>query len=173
MEDQTELVGKTFVGHYYHLFDNDRASLSSLYQPTSMLTFEGQNFFGVDDISTKFNQLPFDQCRHMISTIDSQPCPSTGGLLIFVSGSLQLAGEDHHLRFSQVMNFTSLHFTSHHQLWFSIYITSICQVTFTVLYSDIKLSIDIKMFNLQMFHLIPTPRGSFAVQNDIFRLNYG
>lgn len=125
MEDQTELVGKTFVGHYYHLFDNDRASLSSLYQPTSMLTFEGQKFFGVDDISTKFNQLPFDQCRHMISTIDSQPCPSTGGLLIFVSGSLQLAGEDHHLRFSQ------------------------------------------------MFHLIPTPRGSFAVQNDIFRLNYG
>lgn len=143
MEDQTELVGKTFVGHYYHLFDNDRASLSSLYQPTSMLTFEGQKIFGVDDISAKFNQLPFDQCRHMISTIDSQPCPSTGGLLIFVSGSLQLAGEDHHLRFSQVMNFTSLHFTSHHQLWFSIYITSICQVTFTVLYSDIKLNIDI------------------------------
>lgn len=112
MEDQTELVGKTFVGHYYHLFDNDRASLSSLYQPTSMLTFEGQKIFGVDDISTKFNQLPFDQCRHMISTIDSQPCPSTGGLLIFVSGSLQLAGEDHHLRFSQVMNFTLLHITN-------------------------------------------------------------
>lgn len=65
------------------------------------------------------------------------------------------------------------HFTSHHQLWFSIYITCICQVTFTVLYSDIKLNIDIEVFNLQMFHLIPTPRGSFAVQNDIFRLNYG
>lgn len=25
---------------------------------------------------------------------------------------------------------------------------------------------------LQMFHLIPTPQGSFYVQNDIFRLNY-
>ncbi|KAJ8544997.1 hypothetical protein K7X08_017580 [Anisodus acutangulus] len=24
----------------------------------------------------------------------------------------------------------------------------------------------------QMFHLIPTPQGSFYVQNDIFRLNY-
>lgn len=26
---------------------------------------------------------------------------------------------------------------------------------------------------LQMFHLIPTVEGSFFVQNDIFRLNYG
>nr|XP_043611299.1 nuclear transport factor 2B-like [Erigeron canadensis] len=25
----------------------------------------------------------------------------------------------------------------------------------------------------QMFHLIPTPEGSFYLQNDIFRLNYG
>lgn len=26
---------------------------------------------------------------------------------------------------------------------------------------------------LQLFHLIPTPQGSFYVLNDIFRLNYG
>ncbi|KAA8520005.1 hypothetical protein F0562_014261 [Nyssa sinensis] len=125
MEEQVELVGRAFVDHFYHLFDNDRSSLSSLYQPTSMLTFEGQKIQGVDEISTKLNQLPFDQCQHVISTIDSQPSSFTGGIMVFVSGSLQLAGEEHSLRFSQ------------------------------------------------MFHLIPTPQGSYFVQNDIFRLNYG
>ncbi|KAJ4703187.1 Nuclear transport factor 2 [Melia azedarach] len=104
MEEQVESVGKSFVNYYYHLFDNDRASLSSLYQPTSMLTFEGQKIIGVDNISAKLNQLPFDQCRHMISTVDSQTCSTTGGIVIFVSGSLQLAGEEHHLRFSQMFH---------------------------------------------------------------------
>ncbi|GAV90779.1 NTF2 domain-containing protein, partial [Cephalotus follicularis] len=125
MEEQVEMVGKAFVDHYYHLFDNNRAALVSLYQPTSTLTFEGQQILGVDKISNKLNNLPFDQCRHVISTIDSQPSSSTGGILVFVSGCLQLQGEEHHLRFSQ------------------------------------------------MFHLIPALQGSFFVQNDIFRLNYG
>lgn len=102
MEEQVEMVGKAFVEHYYYLFDNDRASLSSLYQPTSMLTFEGQKILGAEAISAKLNQLPFEQCKHFISTIDSQPSSSTGGIVVFVSGSLQLPGEEHQLRFSQV-----------------------------------------------------------------------
>ena len=47
MEEQVEIVGRAFVDHYYHLFDNDRAALSSLYQPTSMLTFQGHKIVGV------------------------------------------------------------------------------------------------------------------------------
>ncbi|KAH7856844.1 hypothetical protein Vadar_006123 [Vaccinium darrowii] len=125
MEEQVEMVGRAFVDHYYNLFDNDRPSLSSLYQPSSILTFEGQMVHGVEDIAFKLNQLPFGQCLHEISTIDSQPSVSTGGIMVFVSGSLRLTGEEHSLRFSQ------------------------------------------------MFHLIPTMQGSFFVQNDIFRLNYG
>lgn len=103
MEERVEMVGRAFVDHYYHLFDNERASLPSLYQPTSMLTFEGQKIVGVDEISSKLNQLSFDQCRHVVSTIDSQPSSFTGGVVVFVSGSLQLPGEEHHLRFSQVI----------------------------------------------------------------------
>ncbi|KAM7525213.1 hypothetical protein LguiA_015115 [Lonicera macranthoides] len=125
MEEQVEMVGRAFVDHYYHLFDNDRPSLSSVYQTTSMLTFEGQKIHGAEDICNKLNSLPFDQCRHVISTIDNQPSSFAGGIVVFVSGSLQLPGEDYPLRFSQ------------------------------------------------MFHLIPTPEGSFFVQNDMFRLNYG
>lgn len=100
-----EEVASAFVNHYYHLFDNDRSSLSSLYNPTSLLTFEGQKIYGVENISNKLKQLPFDQCRHLISTVDSQPSSiagGCGGILVFVSGSLQLHGEDHPLRFSQV-----------------------------------------------------------------------
>ncbi|XP_021853548.1 nuclear transport factor 2B [Spinacia oleracea] len=101
--EEYEGLGTSFVNHYYHLFDNERSSLISLYQPTSLLTFEAQKFQGVEEISAKINSLPFDQCRHSISTIDSQPS-SNGGIIVFVSGSLQLAGEEHHLRFSQMFH---------------------------------------------------------------------
>lgn len=113
MEEHVEIVGRAFVDHYYHLFDNDRASLSSLYQPSSMLTFEGQKILGGDDISSKLNQLPFGQCQHLISTIDAQPSACTAGIVVFVSGSLQLPGEEHHLRFSQVIS-TSVSQTQTH-----------------------------------------------------------
>lgn len=119
------MVGRAFVDHYYNLFDNDRSSIGTLYQPSSMLSFESQKLLGSENISAKLNSLPFGQCRHAISTIDSQPSSFAGGIIVFVSGSIQLLGEDHPLRFSQ------------------------------------------------MFHLIPTVEGSFFVQNDIFRLNYG
>ncbi|PIN13760.1 Nuclear transport factor 2 [Handroanthus impetiginosus] len=125
MEEQIEMVGRAFVDHYYHLFDHDRSALGSLYQPSSMLSFEGQKILGVEDISAKFKQLPFDQCLHVISTVDLQPSAVAGGIVVFVSGSLQLQGEDHPLRFSEA------------------------------------------------FHLIPTGQGSYFLQNDIFRLNYG
>ncbi|XP_058092750.1 nuclear transport factor 2B [Magnolia sinica] len=125
MEEQVEKVAKAFVEHYYNIFDTNRSFLSSLYQPSSILTFEGQNIHGVDEIARKLTQLPFDQCKHLITTVDCQPSPFDGGILVFVCGSVHLLGEEHQLRFSQ------------------------------------------------MFHLIPTLQGSFFVQNDIFRLNYG
>lgn len=102
MEEQSEMVGRAFVDHYYNLFDNDRSSISTLYQPSSMLSFEGQKLQGSEDISAKLNALPFGQCRHAISTIDSQPSSFSGGIIVFVSGSIQLLGEDYPLRFSQV-----------------------------------------------------------------------
>lgn len=108
MEEQVETVGRAFVNHYYNLFDNDRSSLANLYQPDSMLSFEGQKIVGVDDISNKLNNLPFDHSKHVVSTIDSQPSSFAGGIVVFVSGSLYLPGEDHPLRFSQVFTFSTL-----------------------------------------------------------------
>ncbi|CAA6659961.1 unnamed protein product [Spirodela intermedia] len=117
-------LAKAFVEHYYKMFDSNRAGLGNLYQESSMLTFEGAKIQGSLAIVEKLASLPFQQCLHNISTVDCQPSGPGGGMLVFVSGSLQLSGEQHALKFSQ------------------------------------------------MFHLMPTPQGSFYVLNDIFRLNY-
>lgn len=149
-----EGVGRAFVDHYYYLFDNDRSSLCSLYHPSSMLTFEGHKVEGVHDISRKLNLLPFHQCQHVISTIDSQPSSSfTSAIIVFVSGSLKLPGEDHQLRFSQVPIYI-IHL-KHDSMRVGTYYSSIYHIC------------------MQMFHLVPSSQGSYFVQNDIFRLNYG
>ncbi|XP_026385477.1 nuclear transport factor 2A isoform X1 [Papaver somniferum] len=99
-----EAVSKAFVEHYYTTFDANRGSLGSLYQEGSMLTFEGQQIQGSQNIVAKLNSLPFQQCKHTITTVDCQPSGPAGGMLVFVSGSLQLAGEQHALKFSQMFH---------------------------------------------------------------------
>jgi hypothetical protein len=95
-------LSKAFVEHYYTQFDTNRAALVGLYQEGSMLSFEGEKIQGAQAISNKLNGLGFQQCKHNISTVDCQPSGPAGGMLVFVSGSLQLPGEEHLLKFSQV-----------------------------------------------------------------------
>ena len=95
-------VARAFVEHYYSIFDSSRSALASLYQDASMLTFEGQKFAGGPSIVAKLTGLSFQQCKHHVSTIDCQPSGPGGGMLVFVSGNMQLPGEDHPLKFSQV-----------------------------------------------------------------------
>ncbi|KAK6922423.1 Nuclear transport factor 2 domain [Dillenia turbinata] len=96
-----DAVATAFVEHYYRTFDANRAGLANLYQDTSMLTFEGQKIQGSPNIVAKLTSLPFQQCHHNITTVDCQPSGPAGGMLVFVSGNLQLAGETHTLKFSQ------------------------------------------------------------------------
>ena len=103
-----DTVAKAFVEHYYNMFDSNRAGLANLYQDASMLTFEGQKTQGSQNIVAKLTALPFHQCKHHITTVDCQPSGPAGGMLVFVSGNLQLAGEQHALKFSQVFPFFSL-----------------------------------------------------------------
>lgn len=101
-----DAVAKAFVEHYYSAFDMDRSGLGNLYQDNSMLTFEGEKIQGNTNIVAKLVSLPFTQCKHAITTVDCQPSGPAGGMLVFVSGNLQLAGEQHCLRFSQVKHQT-------------------------------------------------------------------
>ena len=103
-----DALAKAFVEHYYSTFDANRPGLASLYQDSSMLTFEGQKIQGSQNITAKLTSLPFQQCQHAITTVDCQPSGGTGGMLVFVSGNLQLAGEQHALKFSQVCIICSL-----------------------------------------------------------------
>ncbi|KAL9256989.1 Nuclear transport factor 2A-like protein [Drosera capensis] len=95
-----DAVAKAFVEHYYTTFDTNRSNLGNLYQDASMLTFEGQKVQGAANIVAKLTGLPFQQCQHSITTVDCQPS-GAGGMLVFVSGNLQLVGEQHALKFSQ------------------------------------------------------------------------
>ncbi|KAJ1254615.1 hypothetical protein BS78_03G301500 [Paspalum vaginatum] len=95
-----DAVARAFVEYYYRTFDADRAAL---YGRTSVLSFEGHAVAGAEGIAQKLAQLPFERCRHSVCTVDCQPSPAfPGGILVFVSGNLQLAGEEHQLRFSQM-----------------------------------------------------------------------
>lgn len=99
-----DALAKAFVEHYYSTFDTNRNGLANLYQEGSMLTFEGQKIQGASNIVAKLTSLPFQQCHHSISTVDCQPSGVNAGMLVFVSGNLQLAGEQHTLKFSQVLS---------------------------------------------------------------------
>jgi hypothetical protein len=113
VESHCDVVARAFVEHYYRTFDADRAALAALYGQTSMLSFEGHAVAGAEEICRKLAQLPFEQCRHTVCTVDCQPSPSfPGSILVFVSGNLQLAGEEHQLRFSQVGHLGSTSFPS-------------------------------------------------------------
>ncbi len=101
-EMDPDSLSKAFVEHYYTTFDSNRSNLIGLYQESSMLSFEGEKIQGAQNISNKLNSLPFQQCKHNISTVDCQPSGPAGGMLLFVSGNLQLPGEEHALKFSQV-----------------------------------------------------------------------
>lgn len=86
-----------------------------------MLTFNGEKHKGPASIGAKLTGLPFQQCKHVLLTVDYQPSGPGGGVLVFVTGIQKIAEEEHPLRFSEI------------------------------------------------FHLVPTPQGSFSVLNDIFR----
>ncbi|GAB2280646.1 Nuclear transport factor 2A [Dionaea muscipula] len=98
-----DAVAKAFVEHYYSTFDTNRPGLGNLYQDSSMLTFEGLKVQGAQNIVAKLTTLPFQQCKHSVTTVDCQPS-GTGGMVVFVSGNLQISGEQHALKFSQVAN---------------------------------------------------------------------
>ena len=102
-----EQVGQAFASHYYNVFDNDRGQLGSLYKDAvSMLNFEhsaerpGQ-FKGTAAILQKLKSLPFQKVQHQIVTLDCQPTPG-GGVLVMVCGNLLIDAEQMPQKFSQV-----------------------------------------------------------------------
>mmetsp|Transcript_16287 Transcript_16287/g.23576 ORF Transcript_16287/g.23576 Transcript_16287/m.23576 type:complete len:124 (-) Transcript_16287:13-384(-) len=103
MAQDINAVAQQFVQYYYGLFQTNREGLRSLFTADSMLTFESEQFKGVDAIMEKFNSLTAGTIVHQVHTLDAQPSSTPGAILVLVSGTLQL-DQDAPLKFSQVFH---------------------------------------------------------------------
>jgi len=93
-------IAQAFVKHYYTLFDTDRAKLANLYQASSKLTFEGQQFIGSGPIVGKLTSLNFKKVVHSIKTVDAQPS-GCGGIIVFCCGDLKIDDSENPVKFAQ------------------------------------------------------------------------
>jgi len=95
-------VGKAFCDHYFQTFDTQRANLQTLYQDTSLLSFENEQFMGMQSIMTKLTTLQFTTVQHAVATCDCHPQAASSGILILIAGDLAADGETTKpLKFSQ------------------------------------------------------------------------
>jgi len=96
-----QTVAQQFVQFYYNQFDSDRNQLAGLYRDNSMLTFESASVAGTAGIVEKLSSLPFVKVKHKVSTLDSQPSNTSGGILILVTGALLVDEEQRPMNYSQ------------------------------------------------------------------------
>jgi hypothetical protein len=82
-------VGTQFVQHYYTTIDSNRANLATLYSQESMLSFEGEQYLGVEAIMGKLQSLP--SMQHAATSFDYQPTVNNG-IIAFVTGQLAIDG---------------------------------------------------------------------------------
>ena len=53
-----QTVGQQFIQHYYQTMMTNRQGLSALYSDQSLMTYEGEQFMGTEQIMGKLGQLP-------------------------------------------------------------------------------------------------------------------
>ena len=93
-------IGAQFIGHYFESLKSNRQNMAPLYTNDSMLSYEGEQFLGNEQIMGKVGGLPglvFDSAN---ATIDYQPSVNDG-IFCFISGNLMIEGSDQALRFTQ------------------------------------------------------------------------
>ena len=68
------------------------------------MTFEGQQFQGPANIIGKFKQV--GQVQHQVKSMDVQPSQSQSALVIFVTGSVKIGGDNplHFCEFFQLVS---------------------------------------------------------------------
>lgn len=97
-------VAKAFVQHFYTSFDSTVENLKTLYSAQSMLTFEGNQVAGVDQIMNKLRGI--GPVKHDIKSMDVQPSAAGNALVIFVTGSVKIGG-DNPLHFCEMFQLVS------------------------------------------------------------------
>jgi len=98
LNPQYDAIGQAFAAQYYSVFDDptQRASLVNFYNAeSSLMTFEGIQLQGAQNIMEKFNSLTFQKIQHIITKVDCQPM-FDGGVLINVLGQLKTDDDPPH-----------------------------------------------------------------------------
>eukprot|EP00590_Aulacoseira_subarctica_P008574 CAMPEP_0172423572 /NCGR_PEP_ID=MMETSP1064-20121228/17584_1 /TAXON_ID=202472 /ORGANISM="Aulacoseira subarctica , Strain CCAP 1002/5" /LENGTH=123 /DNA_ID=CAMNT_0013165013 /DNA_START=18 /DNA_END=389 /DNA_ORIENTATION=- len=102
----SEEVAKAFVQHYYNTFDGPAVdNLAGLFQPQSMLTFEGQQFLGPGAILEKIKSV--GQVKHEVKSLDVQPSSTPSAIIIFVTGAIRIGGDSNPLHFCEMFQLVS------------------------------------------------------------------
>lgn len=101
-----QTIADQFVEYYYKAFDSDRNSLSALYRPQSMMTWEKEPFMG-EKIIEKLVGLPFQKIQHRVDTKDAQPSNDSGGIMVMVTGALMFDDQPQPMNYVQVFNLMS------------------------------------------------------------------
>jgi hypothetical protein len=73
-------------------------------QPSSMMSFEGQQFQGPENIINKLKGT--GQVQHTVKSTDVQPSSNPNAILIFVTGSIKIGG-DNPLHFCEMFQLVS------------------------------------------------------------------
>eukprot|EP00921_Rhytidocystis_pertsovi_P000329 GHVQ01000649.1.p1 GENE.GHVQ01000649.1~~GHVQ01000649.1.p1 ORF type:complete len:129 (-),score=17.97 GHVQ01000649.1:755-1141(-) len=103
-DDKTELnpqfdeLGKQFAQQYFSNFSSNRPAIVGMFGQHSMLTWEGQQFQGLQGIQEKLLALP--RATYQVSSFDCQPVYDNG-ILVTVSGDVTIE-ENPPMKFMQV-----------------------------------------------------------------------
>jgi len=97
-------IAKAFVQHFYTTFDSNADQLAGLYQASSMLTFEGTQHMGPEAVITKIKSV--GNVKHTVKSMDVQPSSSPNAIIVFVTGSIQIGG-DNPLHFCEMFQLVS------------------------------------------------------------------
>eukprot|EP00933_Yihiella_yeosuensis_P015438 TRINITY_DN13470_c0_g2_i1.p1 TRINITY_DN13470_c0_g2~~TRINITY_DN13470_c0_g2_i1.p1 ORF type:complete len:132 (-),score=19.85 TRINITY_DN13470_c0_g2_i1:129-524(-) len=92
MNSNFQQVGQQFAQHYYQQFDSNRSQLGPLYGETSLMTWEGEQFMGAQNIVQKLGSLNFQTVQHQVEQADYQPIIGTQNVLVVISGKLIVDG---------------------------------------------------------------------------------
>merc|ERR1719235_1948160 len=102
IEPQFQQLGEQFTNAYYQMFDSNRVNLQTLYTAGSLMTFEGEQFQGMQSIMTKLTNLQFKTVRHQLVKCDCQPAmDGQSGVLVFITGNLFVDDSPNPLKFAQ------------------------------------------------------------------------
>jgi hypothetical protein len=155
-------IGKAFAEHYYQTFDSQRVNLQTLYTDQSLLTFENEQFMGMQAIMTKLTVCAPPGCSLHLRPAGACACAA-------------LPDDECSLRRTRAAPSQTLAFqTVQHKIT-----TSDSQPTpsggiLVMVTGDLAVdgNVTTPLKYAQTFHLMPNG-SSWYIHNDIFRLNYG